>query len=162
MSDEEITTCTPSITFWPASYPPAFSTSSSPAAGSTLASIPERTPVGADLVSPLKAGGVRPPPLDPLASLAPQDLGPETARHYAQLVREGAPALLADHCRLIERLASLALTVRELQQSNAQLRNLLDLAPLAVATPTPPRPAPSAAATDKTSYHHTAPGAAGE
>lgn len=147
MSEEETTTCTPSITFWPASYPPAFSTSSSPAAGSTLAPIPERTPETT-------------PPLDPLASLAPQDLGPETARHYARLVREGAPALLADHCRLIERLAGLTLTVRELQQSNAQLRNLLDLAPLAVATPTPPRPAPSAATTDKTSYHHTAPGAA--
>lgn len=142
MSDEETTTCTPSITFWPASYPPAFSTSSSPAAASTLAQIPERTPETT-------------PPLDPLASLAPQDLDPDTACHYARLVREGAPALLADHCRLIERLAGLALTIRELQQSNAQLRNLLDLAPLAVATPTPPRPAPSAATTDKTSYHHT-------
>lgn len=152
MSEEETTTCTPSITFWPASYPPASSTSSSPAAAPTP--IPTKTPVGADLVSPLKAGGVRPQPPDPLASLAPQDLGPETACHYARLVREGAPALLADHCRLIERLAGLALTIRELQQSNAQLRNLLDLPPFAAATPTPPRPVPSAATTDKTSYHH--------
>lgn len=147
MSDEETSTCTPSITFWPAYYPPASSTSAWSAAASTVAPTPETTPEP-------------PPPADPLASLAPQDLGPETARHYAHLVREGAPALLADHCRLVQRLAGLAQTVRELQQSNAQLRNLLDLAPLAVATPTPPRPAPSAATTDKTSYHHTAPAAA--
>lgn len=157
MSEEETTTCTPSITFWPAYYPPASSTSSSPAAGSTLAPTqgmyPETTPALTQGMYP-----ETPHPADPLACLAPQDLGPETACHYARLVREGAPALLADHCRLIERLAGLALTIRELQQSNAQLRKLLDLPPLA------PAPGPSAGAVtnpDKTSYQHTAPAAAG-
>lgn len=71
------------------------------------------------------------------------------ATHYCKLLLLGYPALLADHCRLIEQVNAQAAALSALQTSNAQLRHLLDLPPITTA----PRNT-SAANEDKTAYHH--------
>ena len=65
---------------------------------------------------------------------------------------------LRGYPRLCEVIRMMEATLRRQEQTIFDLehtvRSLLDLAPFAVATPTPPRPATSAATTDKTAYHH--------